>query len=460
MDSIDPTIGSALQHKTTSNFPQVAEFGYQIKRELGHNRSGGRVTYLATKTSPYQEEQEKVPVVIKQFQFAQVGATWSDYEAHEREIELLQQLNSPSIPQYLDAFETPNGFCLVQEYKKAPTLAEQQYFTPEEVKQIAIAVLEVLVYLQQQAPPIIHRDIKPENILVDRQEQPLKVYLVDFGLAHQGAGDVAVSSVVKGTLGFMPPEQMFNRQLSEASDLYSLGVTLICLLTQTPSAAIGNLIDENYRLNFKHLVPPLGSQFVDWLSKMVEPNLKYRYPNAATALEALRTIDIFATATTSRSIERAQKFKYSTSKLILMGLGLFTLWSTSLSRSHREYQPVDYDYLRDALNQLQETGQCQGCNLRGADLRGMDLTNVDLTAADLQGADLRGADLRSSYLKNVDLTHANLKGADLRGAYLENADLTGTKLKGANLKSADFTDAILPEDFIPSDRFYDWPHRQ
>ncbi len=460
MDSIDPKVGSALQHKTPKNFPQVAEFGYQIERELGHNRSGGRVTYLATKTSPYPEEQEQVPVVIKQFQFAQVGATWSDYEAHEREIELLQQLNSSSIPRYLDAFETPNGFCLVQEYKKAPTLAQQLHFTPEEVKQIAIAILEVLVYLQQQAPPIIHRDIKPENILVDRQEQPLKVYLVDFGLAHQGAGDVAFSSVVKGTLGFMPPEQMFNRQLTQASDLYSLGVTLICLLTQTPSSAIGNLIDENYRINFKHLVPHLGSDFINWLSKMVEPNLKYRYPNAATALAALRTIDVFATVTAVSNIRKARKFKHSTSQLILLGLGLFTLWSTSLNRDYRRFEPVDYDNLQNALNQLQETGQCKGCNLSGADLRGINLTRVDLTAANLQGTDLRGADLRSSYLKSADLTHANLKGADLRGAYLENADLTEAKLKGANLKSADFTDAILPEDFIASDRFEHWRHRE
>jgi len=66
----------------------------------------------------------------------------------------------------------------------------------------------------------MHRDIKPENVLVDRQEE-LKVYLVDFGFAHIGSGEVAASSVVKGTLGFMPPEQMFNRQLTEASDLYS-----------------------------------------------------------------------------------------------------------------------------------------------------------------------------------------------------------------------------------------------
>ena len=57
---------------------------------------------------------------------------------------------------------------------------------------------------------------------------------MDFGFARIGDGEVGVSSVVKGTLGFMPPEQIFNRQLTEASDLYGLGMTLICFNHQYP----------------------------------------------------------------------------------------------------------------------------------------------------------------------------------------------------------------------------------
>ncbi len=195
------------------------------------------------------------------------------------------------IPRYLDSFETSTGFCLVQEYKKAPSLTQPRHFTPSEIKEIALAVLEVLVYLQRQQPPVIHRDIKPENILVDRS-QKIKVYLVDFGFARIGGGDVAISSVVKGTLGFMPPEQMFNRQLTEASDLYSLGVTLICLLTKIPSTQIGTLIDEGYNLNFKQRLPKLNPQLVQWLEKMTALSLKNRYPNGAIALEALTSIDV------------------------------------------------------------------------------------------------------------------------------------------------------------------------
>ena len=255
---------------------------YQVLSELGHNSLGGRVTYLAQRTEDRQR------VVIKQFQFAQ-GADWSAYDAYEREIRLLQRLNHPGIPKYLDGFQTPSGFCMVQEYLQAQSLAMLRRWTPEKIKQVALSLLDILVYLQSQSPPIIHRDIKPENILLDARD---KVYLVDFGFARLGDGTVAASSVVKGTMGFMPPEQLFNRQLTTASDLYGLGATLICLLTGTSSSALGNLVDERYCLQFQHLVPPLKRGWLSWLAKLVEPIPKDRYASAAEALAALQPIDV------------------------------------------------------------------------------------------------------------------------------------------------------------------------
>ncbi len=274
-----------------SNFPDLSSHGFRVIKELGHNRAGGRVTYLATPlptaSSLTKGGTEGMPVVIKQFQFAKRGTNWSDYDAIEREIQVLRGLNHPGIPRYLGSFQTSTGFCLVQEYKKASSLAVPRSFDPDEIKQIAISLLNILVYLQNRFPTIIHRDIKPENILVD---DDINVYLVDFGLARIGDGEVAVSSVAKGTIGFMAPEQLFNRQLSEASDLYGLGATLICLLTNTSSTAISNLIDDDYRINFKHLVPKLSLRWIEWLQKMVELKPKDRFPDAATALEGLKPI--------------------------------------------------------------------------------------------------------------------------------------------------------------------------
>lgn len=261
-----------------SDFPELSEHGYQIERELGHNRSGGRVTYLATNIQTHQQ------VVIKQFQFAKAGSNWSDYDTYEREIQVLRGLEHSGIPCYLDSFPTPSGFCMVQEYKPALSLSATRSFNPEEIRHIAIALLTILIYLQNRIPVVIHRDIKLENILVDDQ---MNVYLIDFGFARVGNGEVGISSVVKGTLGFMPPEQLFNRQLTEASDLYGLGITLICLLTGTKSTEVGNLIDITYRVNFKPLLPKLSQGWVNWLEKMVEPRLKDRFANATEALAAI-----------------------------------------------------------------------------------------------------------------------------------------------------------------------------
>ncbi len=269
-----------------SDFPDFSNYGYQVLQELGHNLTGGRVTYLAQRISPQQEDAR---VVLKQFQFAQLGSSWAEYETYEQEIKMLGRLNHPGIPRYLDSFQTEEGFCMVQEYIDGKSLSEPRRWTPEQIKELALCILEILVYLQQQSPPVIHRDIKPENILMDEQ---MNVYLVDFGFARSGGGEVAMSSVIKGTLGFMPPEQLFNRELSAASDLYGVGVTLVCLLTGTKSVEVGNLMDTNYRLHFRHLVPPLQRGWLNWLEKMTEPKPQDRFPNADSAIAALEPIDV------------------------------------------------------------------------------------------------------------------------------------------------------------------------
>src|SRR4028119_60415 len=264
-------------------FPDFSTHGYQIEKELGHNSLGGRVTYLAKNTNT-----QKL-VVIKQFQFAQLGASWAEYEAYEQEIKVLRNLDFPGIPRYLDSFQTDSGFCMVQEYKNAESAAVARTFSPQDIKQIAIATLEILVNLQARKRPIIHRDIKPENLLIDDE---LNVYLVDFGFARLGGGNIAASSVVKGTMGFMPPEQMFNRKLTKASDLYGLGTTVICLLTGARSADVGNLVDANYGIHFRHLVPPLQQGWMNWLERMVASRIQDRYQSAADALTALQSLDV------------------------------------------------------------------------------------------------------------------------------------------------------------------------
>ncbi|QOV23667.1 serine/threonine protein kinase [Anabaenopsis elenkinii] len=265
------------------NYPDFTPQGYEVIRELGRNREGGRIAWLASQLQTGQQ------VVIKQFCFAQTGSSWSAYKEHEREIQVLKGLKHPGIPEYLGAFATDDGFCLVQEYKNAQSLAVQRSFDPQEIKHIAVKVLEILVYLQNRIPPVIHRDVKPENILVDDQ---LNVYLIDFGMSRIGSQEVAASSVFQGTPGFIPPEQL--RKPTEGSDLYGLGATLICLLTGKKSTQIQDLTDEDdpYVIHFRNLLPRLSPRFLGWLELMVKPRLKERFADAQTALEGLKPLDV------------------------------------------------------------------------------------------------------------------------------------------------------------------------
>ncbi|MEM7760248.1 MAG: serine/threonine-protein kinase [Cyanobacteria bacterium P01_A01_bin.40] len=296
---------------------------YRILRELGRNREGGRISYLAECNLTQQQ------VVIKQFRFAQ-EASWQGFKTYEREVQILQAIDHPCIPRYLDSLETEDGFCMVQEYKDAPDLGTIKSFTPEAIKQITVSILEILVDLQQRLPPIIHRDIKPENILVTQDHQ---VYLIDFGLARIHNRELAMSSVIAGTPGFMPPEELFNRPLTTASDLYSVGATAIAMITNTPASDLSDLIDDNYQFQFQHLLTGINPDFVSWLQKMVAPNLKDRFSNAQVALAELKPLDI-----TGKSRSKPPERKNSNLAIAVSGAAMLMIL-LSLFGIVREFKP-------------------------------------------------------------------------------------------------------------------------
>lgn len=267
-------------------YPDFTAHGYQVIEQLGRNPSAGRVSYKALSINTRQI------VVIKQFQWVGGSSTLDGERQIEREIQTLRSFHHPKIPSYLDDFKTEfASFCIVQEFIDAQTLSENNDFTPEEIKSVAIQLLEILVYLQSLLPPIIHRDIKPENILVDDN---LNVYLIDFGFAKIGEGEAtALSSIALGTPGFMSPEQVNNLPLTEATDLYGLGATLICLLCKIQSKDfVDIMVDYNFQINFKTHVSHLTFSFIEWLDKLVRLNPEERFSSAQEALNALLPLEL------------------------------------------------------------------------------------------------------------------------------------------------------------------------
>lgn len=266
-----------------SFFPDLTSHGYQIETELGRNREGGRITWKGIDLST------RKPVIIKQFCFAIVGSSWSGYRAYEKEIAVLQTLNHPRIPQYLDCIETKDGFCLIQSYIPALTLANFRQLTLSQIQQVALQILDILIYLQQHEPPILHRDLKPENILLDKD---LNAYLIDFGFASLGSKEVSGSSVFRGTPGFIAPEQIIKP--TTASDIYSLGVVLVCLLADRDIEEIRSLTSEDnpYQLEIDTLLPHLDRPLRDWLRKMTQVRVSERFADAMSAKQALVELDL------------------------------------------------------------------------------------------------------------------------------------------------------------------------
>jgi hypothetical protein len=256
---------------------------YEIQQPLA--KKAGRRTLLA------RDLLSRELVVVKLLTFSD-DFEWDDLKLFEREAQTLKALSHPAIPRYLDYLELEaqksKGFALVQTYVAGKSLEEYlqvgRTFAESDVKEIALALLQILAYLHERQPPVVHRDIKPSNILLgDRSAHSVgQVYLVDFGSVQTLAATRGGTITVVGTYGYMPPEQFGDRTVP-ASDLYSLGATLIAVVTGSHPA---DLPQKDGRIQFEHIAN-ISPTFADWLKWMTEPCLERRLKSASFALQAL-----------------------------------------------------------------------------------------------------------------------------------------------------------------------------
>ena len=265
---------------------QILGDRYQIQSQLG--KQTGRHTFLA------QDLKTGTTVVVKLLIFSP-DFKWTDLNLFEREAETLKHLDCRSIPEYIDYFEvrtdTYQGFALVQSYIEAKSLKEQietgRKFSEADLQELAKSILGILIYLHGLNPPIIHRDLKPSNILLkDRSGHSIgNVYLIDFGSVQTVSQQGQSTLTIVGTYGYMPPEQFGGRTVA-ASDLYSLGATLIYLATGIHPA---DLPQKDGKIQLNNLAN-LSPAFVHWLGQLIEPSLEKRFVSAQAANQALNTL--------------------------------------------------------------------------------------------------------------------------------------------------------------------------
>ncbi|KKI99287.1 FHA domain-containing serine/threonine-protein kinase [Prochlorothrix hollandica] len=232
----------------------------------------------------YAFELEQRLVVLKQMNET-MAKSKKARELFEREASTLKRLHHPSIPQFLDFFEENNQLYLVMEMIQGLDLKRylRQWgvMAPSQVIDWALQVCDVLEYLHGQSPPILHRDIKPANLVLRHRDQ--RIVVVDFG-AVKSLTSAQATRITAG--GYTAPEQEEGQPRTQ-SDLYSLGATLIYLLTGKNPMGIHHYQQEDSAY-YAQAIPSISLPLARTLSCLLQPDLQHRYPTVKEVRQALR----------------------------------------------------------------------------------------------------------------------------------------------------------------------------
>ncbi|MEO1296881.1 MAG: serine/threonine-protein kinase [Cyanobacteria bacterium J06636_16] len=268
-------------------FGTLLQSRYRIVQMLGQGGFGR--TYLAEDQNRYEER-----CAIKEFVPQQAEAHFfiKATELFQREANILYQIQHPQIPQFRETFEADQRLFLVQDYVEGPSYkdllsqrrAQNTPFSEAEVRQFLQQMLPVLAHIH--AKGIIHRDISPDNILL-RSRDRLPV-LIDFGVVKEVVTrmqmlDVTHQATTVGKPGYAPSEQMQSGRAYPSSDLYSLAVTAIVLLTGKEPQ---DLLDSNLTWHWQQFAA-VSPSLAQVLNKAISYRPGDRYQSVSEMAQAL-----------------------------------------------------------------------------------------------------------------------------------------------------------------------------
>ena len=192
--------------------------GYEIKETIA-NRDDKSIYFAENETGE--------PRIIKVFQ-----KTYK-YSFYEN----LARLTHPNMPRIHKTLLMEDCFYVLEDYIEGRTLQEILETNGALDETAAINVVmqlcDVLMYLHNQRPAIVHRDITPANIMLTNDGV---VKLLDFDIAREHKSDASKDTEVVGTKPFAPPEQYGFTQSDHKADIYSLGILITFMLTNTYDA--------------------------------------------------------------------------------------------------------------------------------------------------------------------------------------------------------------------------------
>ncbi len=329
---------------------------YQVIKPLGEGGMGR--TFLAEDGDRLGE-----PCVIKQF-LPSPDIQKSDramakaIQLFEQEARRLIQLgHHPQIPILMGYFIENNpsnlgqqapGLYLVQEWIDGQDLTQELFhfgaFSEQNIRQILSKMLPVFQFVHQYN--VIHRDIKPHNIMRRRTGE---LVLIDFGVAKEltnGAKTVTGSKV--GTEGYAAVEQLRGGKAYPGSDLYSLGVTCIQLLTNAPLHEIFDPLEG--RWIWQEYLAVQGKKVSDRLeyilNKMLQDSLNNRYQSAT---EILRDLYSSASVNPSLSLQKVPATQVKKKLSIPPGISNHKIPKSHKAQINSIYQRSSWRYVRSLI---------------------------------------------------------------------------------------------------------------
>ncbi len=241
-----------------------------------------------------QDDVSGEKVFVKLAHPGEVGLSNRLRIAHESRI--LNELRASSLAKLLHFGETEELVYLVTEYVPGEDLEQLLSHGPLDQNttvSIAVRLLKALEEIHQQN--ILHRDIKPSNIKVP---SPDRATLVDFGLSRSPNVQLRESGPITGSLLYMAPEQLglLSREISPATDLYSLGVVLYeCLAGRPPffSESLSELLRKHLTQAPPKLSlyrPDVSDRFERFIQRLLKKEPQERFVTARSALTELEAI--------------------------------------------------------------------------------------------------------------------------------------------------------------------------
>lgn len=247
----------------------------------------GRTFLAVAKAPPGQPTGQSAPSLYVVKQSLRQVKSINRFYADARH---LKQLGThPQIPRFWEAFEQDGQGYLVQSYIEGQTLEqtlnEQGPFNEAQIWQVLNDLLPVLQFMHDRN--VIHRDIKPTNLICPASStgQNARLVLVDFGAAKWVHSTRSLYQEVVGSPEYVAPEQARGKAVF-ASDLYSLGLTCLHLLTGLSPFDLFDPVNNTWAWQ-EALAQPASETLATLLNGLLQDALDQRFQSAAEVMQAM-----------------------------------------------------------------------------------------------------------------------------------------------------------------------------